>query len=127
MLRQLLPISFPTAGYQLLLSLLILVFIAGFRIGVFAQDPTWKAREGLSVGSEAESYLRVLQLAGKAPLHPWTVRGFAPPALVGILPASEVHPWQARMDFTLEPPTGLDLGWIRPTLGLLSNSAYPFG
>ena len=127
MLRQILPISFPTAGYQLLLSLLILVFIAGFRIGVFAQDPTWKAREGLSVGSEAESYLRVLQLAGKVPLHPWTVRGFAPRALDGILPASAEHPWQARMDFTLEPPTGLDLGWIQPTLGLLSNSAYPFG
>jgi hypothetical protein len=127
MLRQLLAISFLAAGFQLLLSLLILVFIAGFRIGVFAQDPTWQAREGLSVGSEAESYLRVLQLAGKAPLYPWTVRAFTPSALASVVPMRTEHPWQSRMDFTLESPNGLDLGWIRPEVGFLSNSAYPFG
>jgi hypothetical protein len=31
------------------------------------------------------------------------------------------------MDFDIEPPTGLDLGWIQPRVGLISNSAYPFG
>ena len=127
MLRQLFAVSFLTLVSQLLLSLLILVFAAGFTIGVFAQEPTWRVREGLPVGSEAERYLRVLQLAGKAPLHPWTVRGFAPQALVGILPVTGEHPWQDQIDFILEPPAGLDLGWIRPKVGLLSNSAYPFG
>jgi len=94
---------------------------------VFAQEPTWRVREGLPVGSEAERYLRVLQLTGSSPLYPWTVRGFAPQALAGILPISAEHPWQAQMDFSLDPPTGLDLGWIQPTVGLLSNSAYAFG
>ena len=64
------------------------------------------------MGSDAERYLRVLQLADKAPLHPWTVRGFAPRALVGVLPESAEHPWASRIDFTLEshrrPGVGMD-------------------
>lgn len=127
MLRQLFAFSFLTVASQLLLSLLILVFAAGFTVGVFAQEPVWRAREGLPVGSESEKYLRILQLAGKAPLHPWTVQAFAPRALIGVLPGSAEHPWQDQMDFDIEPPTGLDLGWIQPRAGLISNSAYPFG
>ena len=94
---------------------------------VVAQEPTWRVQEGLPVGSEAEGYLRVLQLAGKAPLYPWTVRGFAPQALVGILPENGEHPWRDRIDFDLEPVTNLNLGWIQPRVGLISNSTYPFG
>ena len=74
MLRQLFALSFLTVASQLLLSLLILVFAAGFTVGVFAQEPVWRAREGLPVGSEPERYLRILQLAGMAPLHARTVQ-----------------------------------------------------
>jgi len=31
------------------------------------------------------------------------------------------------MDFDLELPVGLNLGWIQTRVGLISNSAYPFG
>ena len=127
MLRLLLASSSLTRVSQLLLPLLILVFAAGSTIGVFAQESTWRAREGLPVGSESERYLRVLQLAGKAPLHPWTVRGLAPSELHHVLPVSTEHPWREIMDFTLESPKGLEFGLIRPRLKLLSNSAYPFG
>ena len=113
--------------FRLLLSLFIVCIASGSTVGLSAQNPTWRAREGLSVGSDAERYLRVLQLADKAPLHPWTVRGFAPRALVGVLPESAEHPWASRIDFTLESPVGLELGWIQPRVGLISNSAYPFG
>ena len=111
-----------------LLRFLFIVWVAyGSTISVLAQEPTWRVREGLPVGSEAEKYLRVLQVAGKAPFHVWTLRGFAPQALVGVLPRSGAHPWQDRMDFNPEPATGLRLGWIQPRVGLTSNSAYPFG
>ena len=127
MLRQLFRVSLFTLVSQLLLDLLILLFATGFAIGVFAQERTWRAREGLPVGSESERYLRVLQLADKAPLYPWTLRGFTPSELIRVLPTNSEHPWHDRIDFTLEPPTNLNLGWIQPRVGLISNSAYPFG
>ena len=94
---------------------------------VFAQEWIWQAREGLPVGSEAERYLRVLQLAGAAPLYPWTVRKMPPEALFTIQPMSAEHPWHEWMKFDLEPASGLELGWIKPRADLLYNSAYPFG
>ena len=127
MLRQLFPVSFLTLVSQLLLHLFILMFAAGFTIDVFAQAPTWRAREGLPVGSQAEGYLRVLQLASKAPLYPWSVRGFTPQAIVDILPETGEHPWQDRMEFNLGPPRGMTVGWIQPRVRFTSNSAYPFG
>ena len=125
--RQRFSVRFLPANFSFLLSLFIICVSYGSTIGVLAQEPIWRVREGLPVGRESERYLRVLQLAGKAPLHPWTVRGFTPQALAGILPISTEHPWHAQVDFSLDSPTGLDLGWIQPTAGLLSNSAYPFG
>ena len=111
-----------------LLRSLVIVWVAyGSTISVLAQEQTWRVSEGLPVGSEAEKYLRVLQVAGKAPPHAWTLRAFAPQALPGVLPRSGEHPWQDRMDFSLDSATGLRLGWIQPRVGLISNSAYPFG
>lgn len=119
--------SFVSAIFNLLLYPLIIWVFCASTTSALAQEPTWGVQEGLPVGSEAERYLRVLQLAAQTPLHPWSVRGFAPQALVGILPANGGHPWQDRMDFDLEPLKSLNLGWIQPRVGLISNSAYPFG
>ena len=127
MLHQLFSLSSLAVAYQLVVFLVILVFTAGFPVGVFAQEPAWRVREGMPVGSEAERYLRILQLGGKAPLYPWTVRGFTPHELAAVTPTSAEHPWQARMDFTMEPSVDPEWGWIRPKIGLISNSAYPFG
>src|SRR5688572_27483323 len=35
-------------------------------------------RAEATAGSEAERYLRVLQVAGRAPLYPWSLRAFSP-------------------------------------------------
>ncbi len=97
-------------------------------VAVSSQEPTWSAREGLPVGSEAERYLRVLQLTGIAPLRSWTLRSFAPSELALALPAVSIeHLWQSQIDFSLEPPVGWELEWIQPQASLISNSAYPFG
>src|SRR5256885_15910969 len=48
-----------------------------------------------AVGSEMENYLRYLQIDGKAPLYPWTVRGFSPAELDRLLTISGHHPWES--------------------------------
>ena len=115
------------ASIRLLLSLFIICVASGPSSMVFAQEWTWQAREGLPVGSEAERYLRILQLAGTVPLYPWTVQGTPPEALSTILPTSAEHPWRDRMKFDVQPASGLESGWIKPRTDLFYNSAYPFG
>ncbi len=110
-----------------LACLLVLGSWLGVPARALAQESTWRAREGLPVGSEAERYLRVLQVAGKAPLYPWTLRGFTPREISRVLPDAEEHPWRHRLDFTLEEPQGVERGWVLPEAGILFNSAYPFG
>lgn len=112
---------------KLTVSLLMISIICGSMVRVSGQEPTWRAREGLPVGSEVERYLRVLQLTGTAPLHSWTLRSFAPSELVLALPVSTEHLWQSQVDFSLESPVGWELEWIQPKAGFISNSAYPFG
>lgn len=118
----------PLGLLRLLLTLFIIYVTYGSSVSLWAQgDPTWRAGEGLLVGSEAERYLRVLQLAEKAPLYVWTMRGIAPHEVPALLPVSTDHPWRDRMDFTAGRPGGLEFGWVRPKAEFLSNSAYPFG
>ena len=112
---------------ELVVSLLIISVICGSMVRVSGQELTWRAREGLPVGSEVERYLRVLQLTGTAPLHSWALRSFAPSELVLALPVSTEHLWQSQIDFSLESPVGWELEWIQPKAGFISNSAYPFG
>ena len=122
-----LKVGFVPTRSTLLVPLFVICITCGSVVKGYAQEPTWRAREGIPVGVESERYLRILQLAGRVPLHPWTVRAFTPQALEGIRPVSGGHPWQDRIDFDLRPSRSLDLGWIRPRLELVSNSAYPFG
>lgn len=78
-----------------------------------------------TAGSEAERYLRVLQVAGQAPLYPWSLRAFSPAEMDRLAPADSAHPWAAR----LRPgsPRGVRLRAIRPRLGLVFNAAAPDG
>ena len=125
--RQRFRVDFLLLNFSWLLFLPLICVICGSTTSVLAQERTWRAREGLPVGSEPERYLRALQLAGKAPLSAWSIRGFAPQALIGVVPTTEEHPWQDLMDFDLKSTVGLNLGWIQTRVGLISNSAYPFG
>lgn len=76
------------------------------------------------VGSEAESYLRLLQVAGLVPSYPWSIRGFSPSEVQEISPAGD-HPWRERYAGGAAPAS-----WIAPLpveLTARYNSAFPYG
>ncbi len=79
------------------------------------------------VGSEFESYLRYLQTAGKSVPTIWSIRGMSPSQLDALAPSDTLHPWARRYNFARPARTGLVIGYIRPTVGFVGNTAYPFG
>jgi len=79
------------------------------------------------VGSDAERYLRVLQVAGAAPLYPWSIRGFSPAQVDRLLPDSAAHPWRARLPPADSAPGLVRLRLVRPQAGVTFNSAFPQG
>ena len=54
------------------------------------------------VGSELETYLRLLQIDGRAGLYPWTIRGFSPAEVDRLLEDGPDHPWADRYDLGLQ-------------------------
>ncbi|HLM66793.1 MAG TPA: hypothetical protein VK358_04655, partial [Longimicrobium sp.] len=84
--------------------------------------------EAVVVGSDAERYLRVLQVAGQAPLYPWSIRGFSPGEVDRLLPAdSAEHPWRDRLPPADSAPPRVRVRAVRPQAGLTFNSAFPQG
>lgn len=80
------------------------------------------------VGSEAERYLRVLQVAGEAELYPWTVRGFTAGEAEDLFPPEPGHPWAARFrSSSAEPSSSLRVVPISPWTEGAYNSAFPSG
>src|SRR6202521_5909207 len=75
-----------------------------------------------ATGSEFEDYLRVLQVAGLEPLHPWSIRGFSPRIITEFATADSAGPWALRRNFTNRPVESGSLD-----LGATFNSAYPYG
>jgi hypothetical protein len=75
-----------------------------------------------SAGSEMEDYLRVMQIAGKVPLYPWSIRGFSRREITRLATADSTGPWKLRDRFNSAPIT---VGPLR--LGATLNSAYPYG
>ena len=76
----------------------------------------------MSVGSEMEEYLRVLQVAGIAPQYPWSIRSFAPAEVMRLAAADSTGPWSLRGRFS----SGLiDLGAV--STNTTFNSAYAYG
>src|SRR3954466_4574948 len=53
-------------------------------------------RDEATAGSDAERYLRVLQVSGAAPLYPWSIRAFSPAEVDRLAADSAQHPWAAR-------------------------------
>ncbi|HEU4882877.1 MAG TPA: capsule assembly Wzi family protein [Longimicrobium sp.] len=84
--------------------------------------------EAVVVGSDAERYLRVLQVAGEVPLYPWTLRGFSPAEVDRLLPdPSAVHPWRDRLPPADSAPPAVRVRGVRPQADLVFNSAFPQG
>jgi len=76
------------------------------------------------VGSEVESYLRVLQLRGIVPEQPWSLRPFSPAELDRLAPPDSGHPWAGRYGFRLDRAT---FAAIRPGLSVDLNTTFPYG
>jgi hypothetical protein len=75
-----------------------------------------------SAGSEMEDYLRVMQIAGKVPLYPWSIRAFSRREIARLAAGDSTGPWKLRERFNTAPVT---VGPLR--LGAIYNSAYPYG
>jgi len=75
-----------------------------------------------TAGSEYEDYLRVLQIAGKVPLYPWSIRSFSRREIERLALADSTGPWKLRDRFS---PSRFSAGPLR--LGATFNSAYPYG
>jgi hypothetical protein len=75
-----------------------------------------------STGSEMEDYLRVMQIAGKVPLYPWSIRGFSRREITRLTAADSTGPWKLHDRLNKAPVT---VGPLR--LGATFNSAYPYG
>ena len=75
-----------------------------------------------TTGSEYEDYLRVLQISGKVPLYPWSIRGFSRREIERLASADSTGPWTLRNRFSA---SHFSAGPLR--LGATFNSAYPYG
>jgi hypothetical protein len=83
------------------------------------------AEEAVVVGSEAETYLRVLQVAGEVPAYPWSSRAFSPREVERMLPEA-AHPWTAHLGGRAGERTR-GAGLLRPAARVTYNSAFPYG
>ncbi|HEX5971094.1 MAG TPA: capsule assembly Wzi family protein, partial [Gemmatimonadaceae bacterium] len=79
----------------------------------------------VSAGSEAENYLRVLQVAGLAPLTQWSVRPFSATKLRTIAPSDSTHPWASQ--FRLRPASHSSFAFIQPEGIAILNTTFPYG
>lgn len=89
-----------------------------------APSPVWGE---VYPGGELEEYLRLLQLAGKSPLHPWSARGLSPSEVERLSPRDSAHPWAERYAFRPERAGGVSYHLHAPRVLSVYNSAFPYG
>ena len=77
------------------------------------------------VGSEAESYLRDLQLIGAVPLYPWSLRSLSQGEVLRLAPHDSTLPWARR--YTFGSKSSARIALVRPVVTARWNSAFPFG
>jgi hypothetical protein len=104
------------------------VLALGFAYLSLGAAPQLEAQAGsvtmldFTTGSEYEDYLRVLQIAGKVPLYPWSIRGFSRREIERLALADSASPWNLRNRFSA---SRFSTGPLR--LGSTFNSTYPYG
>lgn len=84
-------------------------------------------RDELAAGGEVERYVRMLQISGRIPLQPWSVREFSPTQIERLAIADTVrHPWEDH--YVLPDTDGIwAFSWIRPAVSGVYNSRFPYG
>jgi hypothetical protein len=108
--------------YRLLAAAVILI-----PVGVTSAQ-TVGGRAEIFANSEFESYLRYLQTLGKSRSSVWGIRPLSPTQIDKLMSADSLHPWGQRYDFTSRArQTGFTYEFVRPTTGVIANTAYPFG
>ena len=96
--------------------------------GLAAQRaPRPAARTEVYAGSELETYLRNLQVAGVIGPYPWSARRFTAAEVDRLLPTDSAHPWVARYDWRPAPARGLSVALARPEVASRFNSGFPYG
>ena len=80
----------------------------------------------MTTGSEMESYLRALQVAGRASAYPISLRGWSAVERDSLVPGAVEHPWITRLR---APDRGraVSVSVIRPALRLIENTGAPYG
>jgi hypothetical protein len=84
-------------------------------------------RAEVFAGEELEQYLRVLQITGRVPLYPFSVRAFSPREVQRLAVGLEEHPWEGRYALGTDIAAGWYLSPVAPTVGMAYNSAFPWG
>lgn len=96
-------------------------------VGAQAAAPSTVGGE-IFVNSEIEDYLRLLQLHGKAPLYPWSIRTFSHDEVERLLPTDSLHPWAERYDLGADGARWSDgVHLVAPRARLYVNSRFPYG
>jgi hypothetical protein len=101
--------------------LALLIFSPLFSTPAAAQ-PSRVSMLDFATGSEYEDYLRVLQVAGIAPLYPWSIRGFSRREVSRLASADSTGPWRLKERLATSRVSG---GILR--LGAILNTSYPYG
>jgi len=96
-------------------------------VAASAQDSAGSFRAEAFVGSQAETYLRYLQIAGLSPSYPWSSRGFSPPEIGRLVPRDSAHPWRRRLSDESRALHGIRYGLIQPAATFRYNSTFAYG
>ena len=112
----------PSSPHRLILILLGLGMAAASQLHAQAS-----ARSEIFAGSELETYIRLLQIDGKAAPYPWSIRSFSPKEIDKLLAQPSDHPWAEHFD--LGPSSGVrsTFDLVRPNLTSSANSGFPWG
>ncbi len=100
----------PSSSFRLILSLLGLSIVAASQL----QAQT-SGRNEIFAGSELETYIRLLQIDGKAAPYPWSIRSFSPKEIDRLLAEPSVHPWAEHYDLGLSSRVRFTFDLVRPS------------
>ncbi|MGI8548381.1 MAG: hypothetical protein ACR2M1_13805, partial [Gemmatimonadaceae bacterium] len=85
---------------------------------------------GLAAGGELDNYVRYLQTTGRAPLGPWSLRGFSAPVVDSLTAIAGAHPWASSWVFQRHHSSGgaaRHFAILPVAATARFNSPFPFG